>query len=103
MLYNAFVKDGFDTSKSALVGYPLNGRIQLLSGTHRHTAAKMAGIKLPVTLWLRSDVEKTWGTELWPKTTEDIPVKELKEFEIQEGFRDILHEAINPATMYSDL
>lgn len=46
----AFVTSGFDSDKPALVGYPLGGRVQLLTGTHRLEAAKRAGIMLPVTL-----------------------------------------------------
>lgn len=80
-----FIKEGFNKDYPALVGYPLNGRIQLLSGTHRHLAAKQAGIKLPVTLWLRSDVEETWGTDWWDKTIQDIPVKELECFKVKDG------------------
>lgn len=46
-LTEAFAKDGFDRDEPALVGYPLNGRIQLATGTHRHEAASRAGIRLP--------------------------------------------------------
>ncbi len=81
-----FETNGFDKNQPALVGYPLNKHIQLLSGTHRHLAAKQAGIKLPVTLWLRSDIEATWGTELWDRTIEDISVKELEAYYVEYGF-----------------
>lgn len=77
-LTEAFVKDGFDPRMPALVGYPLNGRIQLLSGTHRHEAAKRATILLPVTMKLRSVVEATWGTPAWDALIEDIPVQDLE-------------------------
>jgi len=76
-LYTMFVAKGFDLTKSALVGYPLNGRVQLLSGTHRHRAAKVADILLPVTLWLRSDIEAYWGKPEWSTVMQDIPVEEL--------------------------
>jgi hypothetical protein len=49
MLTEAFLSNGFDENYPALVGYPINGKVQLLSGTHRHEAAKRAKIKLPVT------------------------------------------------------
>ncbi len=81
-----FAKYGFDKNFPALVGYPLDGRIQLLSGTHRHMAAKLAGIKLPVTLWLRSDIEARWGTELWDQTIADIPVRILESYPVENGF-----------------
>lgn len=84
-LLAAFIADGFNKDYPALVGYPLNGRIQLLSGTHRQFAAKLAGIQLPVTLWLRSDVEETWGTDLWDKTITDLPVRELESYPVKGG------------------
>jgi hypothetical protein len=86
MLRQTFVANGFNKDYPALVGYPLNGRIQLLSGTHRHMAGGLAQIKLPVTLWLRSDVEETWGTELWDNTISDISVRELESYPVKEGF-----------------
>lgn len=86
-LKQQFEKHGFDVNYPALVGYPLDGKIQLLSGTHRHLAAKQAKVPLPVTLWLRSDIERMWGTELWDKAIQDIPVKDLVQFTVKEGFR----------------
>jgi hypothetical protein len=69
---------GFGEDFPALVGYVLDGKIQLLSGTHRHEAARRAGVMLPVTLWLRSDVEGAWGVpEEWAKLIADVPLKEL--------------------------
>lgn len=67
-LTEAFARDGFDKTMPALVGYPLDGRVQLASGTHRHEAAKRAGIRLPVKLTLRSHVEAMWGTPAWEMT-----------------------------------
>lgn len=79
VLEELFKRFGFNKSMPALVGYALNGRIQLLSGTHRHEAAKRAGINIPVTLWLGSDVEKSWGElQEWAKVMEDISVSELE-------------------------
>lgn len=85
-LTREFKANGFDLNMPALVGYALDGKIQLLSGTHRHLAAKQAGIKLPITLWLRSDVERMWGTELWANVIEDIPVKDLEAKDVKDGF-----------------
>lgn len=45
--------------------------MQALSGAHRHLAAEMADISLPVSLWLRSDVENAYGTDEWKKIMED--------------------------------
>lgn len=78
-LTEAFLKSGFDPNEPALVGYPLNGRIQLLSGTHRHEAAKRANILLPVKMVLRSIVEASWGMPGWlEKLIVDVPVKDLE-------------------------
>lgn len=79
MLVDCFESLGFDKQKPALVGYPLDGMIQLLSGTHRHFAADLTGIKLPVVLWRRVDIERAWGQlEDWLRVMEDIPVVELE-------------------------
>jgi len=83
-LAQCFQEQGFDPNEPALVGYPRDGRIQLLSGTHRHEAAKRAGIQLPITLKLRSVVEAAWGTEAWDELIKDIPVLELEYFPIKE-------------------
>ncbi len=86
---------GFDTTKPALVGYPLSGRIQLLSGTHRHEAALRVGIQLPVTLFLRSYVEATWGTIHWTKVMRDISVNDLEAMETGVDVPPGLDERIN--------
>lgn len=44
-----------------LVGYIHNGRIQLLSGTHRRAAAIMADIKVPVIVRPFSQVQEAYG------------------------------------------
>ena len=69
--------NGFNISYPALVGYPLDSKIQLLSGTHRHEAAKRTGYKLPITMFLRSYVEAYWGTNNWINILQDISVIEL--------------------------
>lgn len=76
-LASAFLENGFNQNFPALIGYPLGGRIQLVSGTHRHEAAKRANIKLPVTLFLRSYIEAYWGTEKWLDILHDIPVRDF--------------------------
>lgn len=76
-LQAAFVAEGFDHDEPALVGYPLAGRVQLLSGTHRHEAARRVGMLLPVRLVLRSVVEASWGKPEWEEVIRDIPVREL--------------------------
>jgi len=82
-LERSFVESGFDQDEPALVGYPLNGRIQLLSGTHRHTAALRANIMLPVALTLSSIVQAAWGTPEWEHVIADVPVKNLELAEVE--------------------
>ena len=64
-LANEFVERGWGENYPALIGYMLEGRLQLLSGTHRHKAAEMAGIRLPVIVRDYDDVSRAWGTEAW--------------------------------------
>ena len=101
-LRKQFVEDGFSLNESALVGYPLDGKIQLLSGTHRHRAAKLAGIDLPVTMWLRSDIERLWGTPEWMEVTEDISVNDLEEFLIKDGSRVLSYRRLDPNNLYDE-
>lgn len=78
MLAEAFANEGFDPNMPALVGYPTAEKvIQLLSGTHRHEAARRVNILLPVKIILRSIVEASWGLDDWRKVIADIPVEQL--------------------------
>jgi hypothetical protein len=64
-LANAFARAGWGRGEPALVGYPLEGRVQLLSGSHRYAAAKMAHLDfLPVAFWSLHAIEKAFG-DLW--------------------------------------
>lgn len=74
----------------------------MLSGTHRHLAAQLAHIKLPVTIWLRSDIEAMFGTELWANVIKDISVKELKALDIKEGFSICPFDKVNFDEIYRD-
>ena len=49
-----------------LTGYwhwpaPDHPRVQLLTGTHRHAAAKLVDIEIPVVVWAEWKVERAWG------------------------------------------
>lgn len=78
-LVDAFMLRGFDRREPALVGYVKDGRVQLLSGTHRHAAAGIACVPLPVVLWLGSDIEQAWGDlDKWRRVIQDIPVAVLE-------------------------
>jgi hypothetical protein len=80
-LIDAFLANGFDKNEPALVGYPRDGRIQLLSGTHRHEAAMQAGTRLPVVFWLQSTIDGAWGElQDWLRVMEDIPVAVLEKW-----------------------
>lgn len=83
-LEKAFRTKGFSKKKPALVGYPRDGRIQLVSGTHRHEAARRAGIMLPVKIMIRSEVEAIWGTPQWEDFLKDIPVEKLERVPVKE-------------------
>lgn len=65
-LATLFSQSGWGAGYEALVGYVINGNLQLLSGTHRRAAAQQANIKIPVVI-IPSDVVKTsWGhLESW--------------------------------------
>lgn len=68
-----FAENGWDTSCPPLIGYFVEGEIQLLSGTHRQAAAVIAGIKIPVLIWSKYTVEQAWGTDDWPRIMEGSP------------------------------
>ena len=59
----AFRDAGWDLRRPVLVGYPVpgEGRIQLLSGSHRWAAAERAGIQIPVRIVPYSRVRSSWG------------------------------------------
>lgn len=62
----AFRDAGWDATKPVLVGYPYGGRTQLLSGTHRRSAACLADIKIPVIVVPREQVLEAYGdVEYW--------------------------------------
>jgi ParB-like chromosome segregation protein Spo0J len=49
-----------------LIGYPVYGYYQLLSGTHRHAAARIIGVGIPVILRSYEEVRDAYGDlERW--------------------------------------
>lgn len=52
---------GWHPDHPALVGYELGRRVQLLSGSHRWAAAKMAGIKIPVVVHPEATIVRAYG------------------------------------------
>lgn len=54
-----------------LVGYRLDGGVQLLSGTHRHAACKRLQFAIPVVLREFEAVKTAWGdVERWKRLME---------------------------------
>lgn len=97
LLHDDFKRGGFGVHYPALVGYPLAGKIQLLTGTHRHEAARRLCVyepnfRLPVSLRLRSDVERLWGTEGWAELIRDTTLVDLERAPVREGYRDYLSD-----------
>lgn len=66
-LANLFNESGWDHSCPTLRGYMDGQMIQLLSGTHRRSAAIMAKIKVPVVVWDKAYIESAWGTYEWDR------------------------------------
>lgn len=65
-LANKFAENGWNSEHPALVGYPWEGKVQLLSGTHRWFAATKAELeKIPVYVYPHALVEYVWGTDAW--------------------------------------
>jgi hypothetical protein len=64
-LVNEFTIGGWDATKPNLLGYALNARIQLVTGSHRSAAAGIVGIRFPVDIYSYSYMRKIWGTDAW--------------------------------------
>lgn len=64
-LCSMFRAYGWDLSKHALVGYLWNDKIQLLDGTHRAAAARLAKIDIPIVIFDGAYVETLWGRSGW--------------------------------------
>jgi hypothetical protein len=61
-LANEFAEKGWNLEKGPLIGYPgFEGNVQLLSGSHRYEAAKMAGLDIPVQLYSRQEIYDAYG------------------------------------------
>lgn len=60
-LVREFRQRGWSRAHPVLVGYEIDNRVQLLSGSHRWAAAHDACIKIPVVIKPRSVVFHAWG------------------------------------------
>lgn len=78
MLYNSFQQsNGWGLNQPSLLGYTLDGGvkndIQLLSGSHRWAAAKIANIKIPVVIKSFKEVYSVWGNLFEWKKLFNVP------------------------------
>lgn len=65
-LAHQFQTSGWDRSKPALIGYPWEGSVQLLSGSHRWAASVQAQLEaIPVVVVDFALVDRAWGTDEW--------------------------------------
>jgi hypothetical protein len=64
-LFRDFEKNGWAPDKPALIGYPWEGKIQLVSGSHRWAAANANKMKIPVVIRSFDEVKRIWGTDEW--------------------------------------
>jgi hypothetical protein len=64
-LLEAFQSHGWDCGHPVLLGYPWDGKVQLVTGSHRWQAALDAGIDIPVDLRSYGYMRSIWGTERW--------------------------------------
>lgn len=57
--------DGWGVGQPALIGYHIDGRVQLISGSHRHAAARINDQRIPVKVYSCSFIQSIWGTDDW--------------------------------------
>ena len=61
-LRESFERGGWSPHAPDLVGYTWEGRVQLLSGSHRLEAAKQAGMHMvPVRIYPFKEIYESWG------------------------------------------
>jgi len=63
-LYLEFCASGWNKKEPPLLGYQMRN-IQLISGSHRWAAARLAKIDIPVIIYSYKSIEKIWGTDEW--------------------------------------
>lgn len=74
-LVKSFAAKGWNGQ--ALIAYPFEGRLQLLSGSHRHEAARLVDIRIPVILHSYEFIKHLWGTDLWIDLMNNAPVARM--------------------------
>lgn len=73
-LTECFARFGWAAEQPVLLGYCFEGRIQLVSGSHRWAAARAAGICVPVVLRSYEEVISTWGEPAWLEWLQNPPL-----------------------------
>ena len=61
-----------------LLGYPLDGYVQLVSGSHRYEACMQLGMKFPVAVASKNTIELIWGTDEWVDMMTTPPLYEAE-------------------------
>lgn len=64
-LCGAFCGEGWDINEPPLLGYPIDNKIQLISGSHRWAAALEANIKIPIIVYSYDWIYEIWGSDTW--------------------------------------
>lgn len=62
---------GWKPDEPVLLGYEREGRVQLITGSHRHAAAR--ALRLPLPVLIRHDVDALWGTDGWVRMIAQPP------------------------------
>lgn len=69
--------------RPALLGYPVDETIQLVSGSHRWAAAQAVGISVPVSIKSYAEVHDIWCTRAWIEWLTNPPqAKEARAIEV---------------------
>lgn len=58
----------------ALLGYKFEGRIQLISGSHRWTASQLLGERMPVFMLDYNYVQCCYGMDTWQELMNSAPI-----------------------------
>ena len=74
MLMESLDRSGWRHDRPVLLGYRLDNRVQLISGTHRHIAAWRLDKLLPVILIPKDTIDALYGTDAWVTMMQNPPL-----------------------------
>lgn len=78
VIASALQRFGWLPSEPCVLGYPLEGRTQLLSGSHRWDACRLLDRSMPVVLKSFSEVQEAWGDiDRWAQIMAPIKLCEV--------------------------